>query len=377
MKLRIVLATVLLDLLWLGVVAARAACPGAPSVVVPPPTTAGVWYRTAPGMALALVPQQALRAPGPIACVAFPGFNDTGATGTIALRATWAGGSAVSSRSSVATWPTTAAGALAAYRDVTFTPPIAPVGDVTLALVPEGLLTGTPRWVAVDGAAYEGATYQARHFGETKPHDLVLRVVPPVVTPVVSATPVRTATASVPTSHATAILTDFRARVTYRRYARPAEILLDGHVLAPDVALLEPLCATTVADAACADVTIIGAPGATKTVTMRFAGSSVLSNPITVTLPVTAPVATVTPVPTRTSTPTLTVTPTASATRTPTPTMTATRTSTPTRTATPVPTRTATPSPQPTTNLPPAPSLLDVQLQRTDGSVRTYRQVVP
>ena len=90
------------------------------------------------------------------------------------------------------------------------------------------------------------------------------------------------------------------------------------------------------------------------------------------------------PMPTRTSTPTRTATPTTTATRSSTPTVTVTVTPMPTvtlvfstKTATPVPTATQTPTPQPTTILPPAPSLLDVQLQRTDGSVRTYRQVVP
>jgi len=351
---RLIAATIALGVLYVWLVAtAFAGCPGTPSVVVPPPTTAGVWYRTAPGMALALVPQQALRAPGPIACVAFPGFNDTHATGTIALRATWAGGSAVSSRSGVATWPTTPAGAIAAYQAVTFTPPIVPVGDVTLALVPEGLLTGTPRWVAVDGAAYEGATYQARHFGETKPHDLVLRLHPPTsaATVIPSATPTP---GGGPTVAPTAVLVAQRVRVTYRRYARPAEILVDGFVLAPDVRVLEPLCVTAIADAACADVTVVGVPGATKRITMRFAGALVESSAILVTLPP------VTPVPTRT--------PTASATRTPSPTMTATRTSTPTRTATPVPTRTPTPSPQPTTTPPYSPSLLSIDVLFSNGS---------
>ena len=348
---------------------AFAGCPGSPSVVIAPPTTASVWYRTALGWPLAHVPRQPLKNPGPIACVEFAGFNDTNATGTVALRIEHAGGVALSAPMPVSSWPKTASAALASYQTALFVPPVVPSGDVVVSLVPQGLLSGTPRWVAVDGAAYQGTAYQAQHFGETKPHDLVLKLFPPVgvATPVVSATPVRTATASVatvtPAPATTATLRRFRVNHGPVPASYRVEVLVNGVEVPSD-----PTCAPVIPGSQCAIVGVQARDGDTLRVQLRAFDTatglrSVATAPLLVVVgPLASPVPS--PTPTLRPTATRTVTPSPSATPTRTVTATATQTATPTATVTP----------RPTTTPPIPPTALSVDILLSDGTVQTFRR---
>lgn len=344
---------------------AQAGCLGTPTTVIS--GSAINYYRTEPGLPLSAAPRMRIKNPGPIGCAEMVVLNDANAQGTVAWQIATADGTltpgtvlGTSAAVDVATWPATLD--LTRPAVVTWSPPVTPAGDIWLALMPVGLLSGPPRWWATGSTAYGGDTYNGAHITGAIPFDFLVKLYPP------SAGASPTPAAATPTGTPATVTT--RMRVSYAPLPTGinGEILADGFVAVTDVRALEQFCAPQLPGSSCAEFTVVAPIGAQKRFEMRAYDTqgvrSPLSNAILVTIPVPAS-PTPTPTATRTATPTATPTPTVTPTRTASVTPTATRTPTPTPTVTPMP-----------TTVPPiAPTVLRVEILQTDGTVGTFMRV--